>query len=774
VTTTPPPRLFAQSRPAGPVAGRAVRGLVTDRASRLPLAGVSVRVPALGRGALTEADGHYQITGLPAGVVTVQLRYIGYAPVTRQVDLTRGDATLDVALQPIALELTRVTVTDSATARDALRSEQSVATMSAADVARERGQTLGETMKQLPGVTVIQYGPSIAKPVIRGLHSQRLVVMNNGVPQEGQQWGAEHAPEIDAFAANEIQVIRGTGAVLYGSNALGGVVRVDPRPLPTEGLFDGNVSVNTFSNNRQGAASLLLEGVLPSLPLVGDLGWRGQASSRVAGDAASPTYNLRNTGFRELDYNAALGITRPWGTSALSFSHFGTDLGIYTGSHVGNLDDLERAMRRGPRETEFSYGIGRPNQLISHNLLSWRTQVDLAHRAQLEVDYGYQHNERREFDNHGPLAARDRPAFGLGLTTYTLDVRARHAPIGPMIGTFGVSGMRQGNVTTGKSFLIPQYRLYTGAVYGMEEVLLDRWTLSAGVRYDSRWQRIYRYRDQGIISPDERRTYSDYSGSLGATYRLTEDWSIAGTVGRAWRAPNVSERFSQGVHHGTAQYEIGDSSLVPERSLNVDATLRHVGDRVQLEVSGFQNRIADYIYLRPRAPVLTIRGAFPGFNYAHTDALLRGFDASAQVAVAPRLSLEATASLVRGTDRANGDPLYDMPADRLTAALRYSASGSARIDRPYLEIGTTLVRKQDQVPPVTVYRLPTAGYGLLNAEVGAAQLHLFGTPLTASLAVRNLLGKRYRDYLSRYKLFVDEPGRDVVLRLEVPLGAPIH
>jgi len=764
--------VLAQSRPAGPGGERAVRGLVTERANRVPLAGVSVRVPALGRGALTEADGHYRIGGLPAGVVTVQFRYIGYAPVTRQVDLTRGDATLDVALQAIALELTRVTVTDSATARDALRSEQSVATMSAAEVARERGQTLGETMKQLPGVTVIQYGPSIAKPVVRGLHSQRLVILNNGVPQEGQQWGAEHAPEIDAFAANEIEVIRGAGAVLYGSNALGGVVRVDPRPLPAEGLFNGNVAVNTFSNNRQGAASLLLEGVLPSLPLVGALGWRGQASSRVAGDAASPAYNLRNTGFRELDYNAAVGITRPWGTSALSFSHFGTDLGIYTGSHVGNLDDLERAMRRGPRETEFSYDIRRPNQLISHNLLSWRTQVDLAHRAQLQVDYGYQHNDRREFDNHGPLATRDRPAFGLGLTTYTLDVRAKHAPIGPMIGTFGVSGMRQGNVTTGKSFLIPQYRLYTGAVYGTEEILLDRWTFSAGARYDARWQRIYPYRDQGIISPDERRTYSDYSGSLGATYQLTEDWSIAGTVGRAWRAPNVSERFSQGVHHGTAQYEIGDSSLVPERSVNVDATLRHVGDRMQLEVSGFQNRIADYIYLRPRAPVLTIRGAFPGFNYAHTDALLRGFDASAEVAVAPRLSLQATASLVRGTDRANGDPLYDMPADRLTAALRYSASGSARIDRPYLELGTTLVRKQDQVPPVTVYRLPTAGYGLLNAEVGAAQLHLFGTPLTASLAVRNLLGKRYRDYLSRYKLFVDEPGRDVVLRLEVPLGAP--
>jgi iron complex outermembrane receptor protein len=754
----------------GALPRREITGAVTDSASHQPLEGVSVVVAETRLGAVTDSSGRYRLIGSLPAVVSVSLRRIGYLPVTRRVDLSRGGAILDVALVPRPAAIEGVTVrADSA--RQFLRADQATSVMTSEETQQRRGQTIGETIKALPGVSVIQYGPSIAKPVVRGLHSQRVATVNAGVPLEGQQWGGEHAPEIDAFSANEIEVIRGPGTILYGSGALGGVVRVTPRALPAEGGVGGELTANAFSNNRQGAASLLLEGANLSLPGLGALGWRVQGSLRRAGDARTPGYYLPNTGFKEIDYSASAGVRRSWGRSELGYSHFGTQLGLYLGAHVGNLDDLNRAMQDPLTSSSFTYALATPDQRVTHDVISWHTTLELPSASSLELSYGFQHNNREEFDNHGFASTGSRPAFALELYTHSLDVKYHHAPLGPFSGTLGVTGMRQGNLSPGRSFLIPQYRLYTGGVFGLEQVELSRLTLTAGARYDYRWQHAYQYGAPVVVSPDDQRAYSGVSGSLGASYKLTETWSIASTLGEAWRPPNVNERFSQGVHHGTAQYEIGDSTLVPERSINADVTLRHLGARSRLEISAFQNQINDFIYLRPGDPISTVRGAYPSYRYAHTDARLRGVEVTGQLDPLSALSLYANVNVVRGVDRLAQEPLYDMPADRLTMSARWFAPSGARWINPYVELGTTLVRQQDQVPSVTIYKLPTSGYGLVNLEVGATALVVHGVRYEPSLAVRNLFDRAYRDYLSRYRLFVDEQGRDVVLRLTVPFGA---
>ena len=763
-------RLLAQDVRQGAQPHREITGVVTDSATGRPVEGVSVVVVQTRLGAVTDTAGRYRLFGILPPTVSVALRRIGYVPVTRRVDLARGTASLDVALVSRPATIEGVTVrADSAAVF--LRAEQATSVMTAEQVQQQRGQTIGETIKSLPGVSVIQYGPSIAKPVVRGLHSQRVATVNAGVPIEGQQWGGEHAPEIDAFSANEIEVIRGPGTILYGSGALGGVVRVMPRALPTSGGVGGEITTNAFANNRQGALSLLFEGADLTLPAIGTLGWRVQGSMRRAGDAKTPGYYLPNTGFKEIDYSAATGIVRSWGQSQISYTHFGTQLGLYLGAHVGNLDDLNRAMLNPLTSPAFAYALGTPDQRVAHDVVSWQTTVKLPKASSLEVSYGFQDNNREEFDNHGFATVGSRPAFALELFTHSLDVKYHHAPVGPFAGTVGVTGMRQGNLSPGRSFLIPQYRLYSGGAYGLEEMTLGRLTLTAGGRYDYRWQHAYQYGAPVIVSPDDQRSYEGLSGSLGASLQLAESWSLASTLGEAWRPPNVSERFSQGVHHGTAQYEIGDSTLVPERSINADLTLRHLGARSRLEVSVFQNQINDFIFLRPGNPISTVRGAYPSYNYAHTDARLRGVEVTGQLDPVPALSLYANLNVVRGTDRLTQDPLYDMPADRLTASARVFGSSSARVIAPYVELGTTLVRRQDQVPPNTVYKLPTSGYGLVNFEVGAGALVVRGVRYETSLAVRNLFDRTYRDYLSRYRLFVDEPGRDIVFRLTAPFGA---
>jgi iron complex outermembrane receptor protein len=617
---------------------------------------------------------------------------------------------------------------------------------------------------------VIQYGPSIAKPVVRGLHSARIQVMNGTVPQEGQQWGAEHAPEIDGFQAHEVEIVRGAAGILYGSNAIGGVVRVLPRPLPTAHGLSGELQLNAFSNNRQGAVSVELEDAGLDLPWLADVSWRVQGTLRGAGDAATPTYYLPNTGFTEANWNVAAGIHRGWGTSQLSFSRFATHLGMYRGAHVGTVADLERAMQDPLTTASFARTIARPDQRVSHNLLTWENRLLLGDATALELTYGYQYNNRNEYDSKGFAADSPRPAFGLRLITHSVEARLQHALSPRVHGTVGVVGLRQGNLSRGRSFLIPQYRLYSGGVYALEQYDHGPLSLTAGLRYDARTQHVYQYGAPVVISPDEVHDWGGLSASAGVAWSW-HTWTLATSVGRMWRPANVNERFSQGVHHGTAQYEIGDPSLDRERSVAVDATLRHQSDRLRFELTAYRNTIDGFMYLRPRAPVQTVRGAYPAYQYSGTDAMLTGGEASLQYEPTASLMFYASGTLVRGTDRLAGGPLFDMPADRLVASVRLHGTGTGRIEAPYVELGTTLVRRQDRIPAATVYPLPARGYALVNVEVGAGRLHLAGREIEAGLTVRNLFDTAYRDYLSRYRLYVDDQGRDVVLRLRATWGA---
>lgn len=754
---------------AAQVPSRILAGRVVDSASGEGVAGATVAVPSSGARTESAPDGRFRLAGLPLGLVEVEVRRVGYRPFRRVVDLRERDGTLDAPLVAEAVVLPTVTVAGES-GETGLGAVQSATRLSADDLARTRGQTLGETLRQIPGVTTIQFGPGVAKPVIRGLNSQRILVVNNGVRQEDQQWGTEHAPTIDAFDADAITVVRGTGAVLYGPDALGGVVRLDRAPVPDEKRVGGDLAVNSFTNNRQAAVSGHVEAGGVSLPLVGEVGLRARLTTRVAGDAQAPGVNLQNTGFRELNASLQLGIRRGWGTGELAVTQFTTHLGVLSWAHAGNFDDLMRAMAGPPPQTDFSWAIERPDQRVSHTGVSLTSQVNVSGGHLLRLQYGFQYNHRREYDTHGPLRNQDIPAFDLTLVTNTLEARVDHAPLlGALRGSVGVSGMYQGNATDGKAFLIPGYDQVGGAVFAQEELPLGRVALSAGVRWDYLWQQTIAYADAGINSPATERAWSSATGSLGASYLLARDWSVALRGSRGWRAPTVNERFAQGVHHGSAQYELGNQGLTPEAMLGAEVAVRHQGAALQLEASGWLSRIDGFIYLRPREPVFTIRGAFPAFEYSQTDALMRGAELLASWYATGFLNLSAGASLVRGTDRATDLPLFDMPQDRATLTARVFGR-RPWADQAYAEVGVVVARRQDQVPPNTVYSLPTAGYWLLNLEVGATALRLGATQLDVSLAVRNLLDTSYRDYLSRYRLFVDDPGRDVVLRARIPFG----
>lgn len=327
--------------------------------------------------------------------------------------------------------------------------------------------------------------------------------------------------------------------------------------------------------------------------------------------------------------------------------------------------------------------------------------------------------------------------------------------------------MVQGNQTLGKAFLIPGFDLWQGAVYAQEELGVGRLSLTAGARGDVIAQTTLPYADLGIRSPAETRRWRDLSGSVGAAYLLADGLDVSVRVARAWRPPTVNERAAQGVHHGTAQYELGDLTLGAERSTGVEGAVRYHGARLELDLAAYRNRINGFIYLQPAAPVLTLRGAFPAFRYAAAPAVLRGVELLAVWRAPAGWVAQATGTAVRGRNVARAEPLFDMPADRLNLQLRREGEGGAW-GRWRLGGGAQLVRRQDGVPSGTIYTLPTAGYALAQLDGGTAGATVLGRRMDLSVTVSNALGVRYRDYLSRYRLFVNDPGRDVVVRLSFP------
>lgn len=771
---------WAQDASGAPAdtASRHLHGVLESAGTGQPIDGAVITVqwgvsPPTVRNTRTDRAGRFDFRDLPALQVQLRVRALGFAQRSQLVDLRAEDALLKIQLSPGVVSLSQVTVRAD-TLADALERVAALTTVSAEELSTSRGQTLGETIKNLPGVSIIQFGPSIAKPVIRGLNSQRVLVLNGGLRQEDQQWGTEHAPNLDSFDADAVTVVRGAATVLYGADALGGVVRMDHAAVPDTGTMRGDIALNGFSNSRQGAVSVALRGGGLTLPGIGRTGYRVRLTARGAGNGAAPDYFLTNTGFRELNGSATFGVQRDWGTSELMVSRFSTELGVLRQAHAGNFADLERAMMQPPADSAFSYSIGRPNQEVAHTTARWRTTLARPDGGEVEFVYGFQYNHREEFDTHGPLRFRNEPAFNLKLFSNSLDVRWKHPQWRGLLGTVGVSGLVQGNQTLGKGFLIPGFDLGQGAVYGQEEYTRGKLSITGGLRADLIAQRTIEFDDAGIDSPAESQSWNGFSGSLGAAYALTDRWNASLRVARAWRPPTVNERYAQGVHHGTAQYELGDAALQAERSLGVEAGLRYAGQSVSLDVAAYNNTIRDFIFLRPRAPVFTLRGAFPAFNYAQANARLRGVELAGSWSVTQWLEFTGNANAVRGTNQETDEPLFDMPADRALLQLRLLGGGagsrSPDLGNWHLGIGSVLVRQQDGVPDGTVYTLPTAGYALLQLEAGTTGITMLGHTLDVSLSVNNLLDTRYRDYLSRYRLFVDDAGRDVVLRLRLPFG----
>ena len=755
-----------------------VKGTVRDNATKQPLAGALVYLKETRQSATADANGQYKITNVCQGKYTLVCRIVGYRDTDQVINLAHG-AEENLQLSESEIHLNDVEIVAQKT--PTLLS-QPVQAISGDALAQTRGQSLADALATLTGVTMLQTGASIAKPVIAGLHSNRVLIMNNGVRQEAQQWGSEHAPEIDAFVAQKLVVVKGANSVQYGSDAIGGIILVEPNALPIGASLGGEVNLVGFSNGRQGVASATLEGGLGKWR---GFGWRAQGTLKRAGNLKTPNYFLDNTGLSEQNYSLAMGYKRQrFGVEAFH-SRFETNIGIFSGAHIGSVSDLQRVFDNGEPfvKSDFSYRIGRPNQLVSHSLYKVKAFYGFKNNNRLTLTFARQYNRRAEYDLHRPLndarAALNLPELLFRITTLSTDLTLEHAPIAKKItGQVGLSGLYQYNFMDGRP-LIPDFELFNVGAFVVERLVQKKWEFEAGLRFDARQLLAYRFVNR--VRNDVRLPFRSWSGTLGAVRRFSDALSVRLNVGRAWRAPNVNELFSAGVHHGAAAYEEGNDKLGVENAINLIGNVDYQTKKLSINLSLYHNSIQNYIYFKPQpAPILTVRGAFPYFKATQTDATFSGFDLTTNWAFSPRLTHISKLAYLYARDQTNSDYLVLIPANRWENTLKLDLGnakrfGTKRLTDQWFSVTNLWVARQENVPPNSDFVPPPPAYSLWNAALHvkfalkptSGEATTKPSYITLQLAVNNVFDLRYRDYLNRFRYFSDEIGRNLSLKMRL-------
>ena len=645
-------------------------------------------------------------------------------------------------------------------------SSQATGEVKIADLYRGQAGSLSDALRSVAGINFLQTGPTILKPVIQGMHSNRIVIINQGLKQEGQQWGADHAPEIDPFQAGKLSVVKGAASVRYGAEALGGVILVEPEALPGEKGLKGAFQLAGNSNGRGGTLQAKLANKWGS-----NLAWRLIGSLKMSGDHQAPGYQLTNTGAREQSAALNLGWSLKNYRMRLDISHFGSEFGILRSAHIGSLQDfLDAIGSEQPLIVEpFSYEINSPRQRVQHELLKWEVQRNYNRLGQLKWVYGWQWDQRQEYDIR--RAGRSAiPSLDLDLHHHSLEGPLQHRPW-PVFkkGPLGLSSYYRLNRNipgTGVRPLIPNYTAAGAAVYGVEQWKHGAVEWEAGWRYDYQYFRAKKFSREGYLETHELQ-FQNVSGLAGMTWKFHPDWSLKTNLASAFRPPNASELFSEGLHHALASIEEGNPNLLPERSAKLIPSLQWTGrSNGTLELSLFGQYVRNYIYLRPEPePRLTIRGAFPVFTYHQTDARIWGGDFSAGRDLVPdKLHLSLKGAIVRGRDLDADDYLIYLPADRWELEMTWNAdlpNSKVHFETSLAPVYTAMQRR---APADVDFLPPPPAYWLLNWH-NTLRLPLQGKELWIGMDIDNALNTRYRDYLDRLRYYADALGRNVQVRM---------
>jgi iron complex outermembrane receptor protein len=760
-------------------------GHAVDVATHAPVvaATVSVGTQLL---ATTDEDGRFTLTGLCPGPATIVIERDDYERTERTVTVAQH-ASLEVEMR-LAGEV--IEVRDRAPPPAEMRA---TATLSGEALEKTRGQGLAAAMADVPGVSELRSATGMAKPIIRGQFGRRLLLLVDGVRHRAQEWGLEHAPEVDPFIADSIRVVRGAGGVRYGSDAIGGVVLVDPPELRREPGYGGELHLIGTSNGLGGTVAGRLQAMLEALPAVS---MQVEGSAKRLQAARTPDYALQNTGLFEWNAGATVGYRRTTSEYKLSYRRYQARLGVCACLRIESAEDflasIDRGEPLGAAGFDATFSIDRAYQEVAHDLALARARWDRDHVGTFTATYSFQHDLRREYDI--VRQAVTGAQFNFRLVTHELEGAFEHNPVHlsehwHLRGAAGVVGMAQIHHYSGLQ-LVPDHQSFAGGVFATERLIGHDTDIEIGARYDvlsrdaalqrNDYLRLVRSGQLAMDACSEgddqyecSSRYHTFTATTGAAQRWTEAWSTKLELSTASRAPNTDEQYLNGTAPTFPVLGLGKPDLSRETTYSTSLTLGHDSTWLRGEASVYVNRIDNYIYFAPALdasgmPIfdVLIRGTFPRFTTQAVDARFYGADGGITVTPHAAIELAAQASLVRAKDVDNDKYLVFIPADRYRGSITYKPPETRALRKSYATLTGTFVAKQRRFDINADFAEPPPAYFLLDAELGTETC--FGHhDLRLALHGQNLTNARYRDYTSLLRYFADEPGWSVWLRASV-------
>lgn len=629
------------------------------------------------------------------------------------------------------------------------------------------GNNLANVLKNIAGVTLLQNGSNISKPVIQGLTNQRIAILNNGVKLESQLWGNDHAPEIDPFLAQHIEVFKGAESIKYGSNTLGGIVLLKSDKLPYfSDKVGGKLQLVGESNSEKWAGNISLDG---SFSKNNSFAWRVQMSSKKSGNYKTPTYYVDNTGAKELNYSANLGYQMPHEKLEVFYSFFSTKLGVYRGSRIGSQDDWELRLRLGrPIDNgQFSYEIGNPYQDVKHHLAKISLESNRSF-GKFNLVYSFQKNHREEYDLRTGRFSQ-KPTLDLELTTHqlSLDYEKKHNDY--FKNYTGISISRQNNYNVpgnGINSILPNFISDNTGIYSAEEYKKDSWIVTAGLRYDYRTFYGAGY-NQSLNYYSGSKKFQNFSYNVGINKSFGTHFNITSNIGMSWRAPEAIELFSNGVDHGSAFYIKGDDQLRLEKGLKWSTQFQYSDEKLHLFADVFLQKLNGFIYEMPTGEYInTWSGPFPVFTYKQSNAFFRGADLMLKYHILPWLKYAGKASVVYANNLSESYYFPSISPENISNQLYFDVSKLVRLDNSNIAIEHQWSNKQKRFSPETdlIPSTPSA-YHVFNLLIEASTTAFYKNDMQFSLSVNNLFNHLYKDYTDRFRYFTHAMGRNFQFRI---------
>ena len=653
------------------------------------------------------------------------------------------------------LQLNEVMVTGVTGETKLKHSTAPISVVSSKELRQTTSTNIIDAVAKQPGMAQITTGGGISKPIIRGLGYNRIIVMNEGVRQEGQQWGDEHGIEIDGQNVGSVEILKGPASLMYGSDAMAGVLILHSVPTPLEGEVKAHIGTEYQTNNGLFAYTLNATGNQKGFV------WDARFSDKMA-HAYKNKYDgyVPGSQFKERGGRLMLGLNKRWGYSHLTWTAYHLTPSIVEGERDGETGELERSEEHGIK----TYHKTLPFQQVKHYKAVWDNSLTLS-KGWLKATVGYQQNRRQEFEERA-----DEYELFFKLHTLTYDARYLTQEFGGWKVAAGMNGMYQTSRNLGEESLIPEYRLFDIGGYGTVSKTLDRWTLNGGLRYDHRHLDFH------------HRNFSGVTGSMGAVWNATDHLNLRVNVARGFRAPNMSELGSDGVHEGTLRYELGNAHLDAEYSWQADLGLDFTSRYVSAQVALFANRIENYVFAKRIDQVM--EEGYRTYEYTQGDARLLGFEAGVDFHPIHSLHFGNTFSMVDA--RQLNQPLETRylpftPAPRWTSELKYELTHDGRtLNNTYVALGMECYLRQNHYYRADNTETATPSYTLLNLSAGSDLI--VGGKKVAELYVtaENLFNRAYQSHLSRLKytdinvatgrMGVYNMGRNIVFKVLFPLS----